>query len=117
MERLTKYIEPLGWQLEADISVLGDCKAYNKAISKLAEYEDTGLPPDDVIDILAVISESQDDQDENGISTGMLHDLLELYQYRKTGLSPKEVEETRIWRDYWRRTAFEQTRRRLEDSK
>jgi hypothetical protein len=53
------------------------------AINLLSAYEDTGLTPEEVKDILSVMSENQDDVDEDGISTGMINDLLELAKYRQ----------------------------------
>jgi len=51
MNRLTEKGK-LGWQLIAGwMSVRGDVKAYNKAVEKLAEYEDTGLTPEQIIEI------------------------------------------------------------------
>lgn len=52
-------------------------------VKKLAAYEDTGLNPEEIKDILSIISESQDDVNEDGISTGMINDLIELAKYRQ----------------------------------
>jgi|GEM_PF-3361578 len=51
MNRLTEKGK-LGWQLIAGwMSVRGDVKAYNKAVEKLAEYEDTGLNPEQIMEM------------------------------------------------------------------
>ena len=51
MNRLTEEGK-LGWQLIAGwMSVRGDVKAYNKAVEKLAEYEDTGLNPEQIMEM------------------------------------------------------------------
>lgn len=48
MSRLTKYTKEFGYNLKGNITVRGDCKTYNMAIEKLAQYEDTGLAPDEI---------------------------------------------------------------------
>jgi hypothetical protein len=50
---------------------------------KVAEYQELGLTLEEIKDILSVLSENQDDVDEDGISMGLIHDLLELAKYRK----------------------------------
>lgn len=58
---------------------------------ELKAYKDTRLTPEEIKDIISVLSENQDDVDDLGISVGLLNDLLELEKYRKTGLTPVEV--------------------------
>lgn len=73
---------------------------------KLKEYEDIGIPTDDIIDILSVMSESQDDVDDQGISIGMIHDLVELMRYRETGFTPQQMQQKNIELEYWHRQAL-----------
>ena len=42
-----------GWQLaiDANVTVSGDCKGYHDAVEKLAEYEDTGLEPAEIMEL------------------------------------------------------------------
>lgn len=49
MDRYTAKDKMMGWQLRANITVRGDCAAYNKAMERLAAYEDTGLLPSEVV--------------------------------------------------------------------
>lgn len=56
---------------------------FEVVVDRLAEYEDTGLTPEEIKDILSVLSENQDDVDEDGISMGLIHELLELARYRQ----------------------------------
>lgn len=89
MERLTDVKDILTTITKAskDITVL------KEIVLKLAEYEDIGLEPEEIKDIFIVISESQDEVDNAGISIGLLNDLIELACYRKTGLVPEEIKE------------------------
>ena len=48
MNRLTFNDKLFGWQLRANITVSGDCGAYNDAMRRLAAYEETGLEPDEI---------------------------------------------------------------------
>lgn len=71
--------------------------AANKAIDliqELQQYRATGTV-EEIKEILQIISEGQDDVDESGISTGLLHTLLEYAEYKKIGT----VEECREARE------------------
>ena len=63
-------------------------------LEQLAEYEKIGTI-EEIKEILQIISEGQDDVDESGISTGLLHTLLEYAEYAKIGT----VEECREARE------------------
>lgn len=60
------------------------CKDIIPKLEQLAKYEKIGTI-EEITDILQIISEGQDDVDESGISTGLLHTLLEYTQYSKIG--------------------------------
>lgn len=70
--------------------------AANKAIDliqELQQYRATGTV-EEIKEILQIISEGQDDVDESGISTGLLHTLLEYAEYKKIG-TVEECQEAR----------------------
>ena len=56
-------------------------------LDKLADYEDTGLTPEDIEDIKAWL----DVENDGKCGEDTLKDLLELIRYRKTGLTPEEI--------------------------
>lgn len=59
---------------------------------RLAEYENIKLEPEEIKDVLLLLSENQDDVDDDGISMGLIHNLFELMEYREAeeqGLSIK----------------------------
>lgn len=60
------------------------CKDIIPKLEQLAKYEKIGTI-EEITDILQIISEGQDDVDESGISTGLLHTLLEYAEYSKIG--------------------------------
>lgn len=93
MERLTEYDYEQVVLKGLNIVGIGESNAdiLEAGVRKLATYEDIGIPAEDIIDILAIMSESQDDVDDSGISVGMIHDLVELARYRESGLTPEEV--------------------------
>lgn len=65
--------------------------AYDMAIMALQEiqqYRAIGTV-EDIKEILRIVSEGQDDVDESGISTGLLHTLLEYAKYTKIGTAEK----------------------------
>lgn len=64
------------------------------SIIELQQYRVIGTV-EEIKDILQIISEGQDDVDESGISTGLLHTLLEYTEYKKIGT----VEECREARE------------------
>lgn len=98
MERLTEYDYEQVVLKGLNIVGIGEKNAdiLESGVRRLAEYEDIGIPADDIKDILAIMSESQDDVDESGISVGMIHDLVELARYRESGLTPEEVKNLAI---------------------
>ncbi|MFG6378337.1 MAG: hypothetical protein K1W19_08495 [Lachnospiraceae bacterium] len=65
-----------------------------KALKEIEEYRKVGTV-EEIKEILQIISEGQDDVDESGISTGLLHILLEYADYKKIGT----VEECREVRE------------------
>lgn len=86
MERLTEF-----WKGIYILSEQARKDGYDNysAYSKLAAYEDTGITPDGIEDIKACLDVNGDGH--SGADT--LDDLLELMQYRKTGLTPKQIKE------------------------
>ena len=67
---------------------------YVETLSALRQYQKLGTV-EEIKDILSIISENQDDVDESGISTGLLHTLLNYAEYKKIGT----VEECRKARE------------------
>ena len=65
-------------------SVDADHHTITEKLDMLAEYKKIGTV-EEVKEILQLISEGQEDVDESGISTGLLHTLLEYGQYKKIG--------------------------------
>lgn len=65
-----------------------------KSLEEIQQYRVIGTV-EEIKDILQIISEGQDDVDESGISTGLLHTLLEYTEYKKIGT----VEECREARE------------------
>ena len=65
-----------------------------KALKEIEEYRKVGTV-EEIKEILKIISEGQDDVDESGIGTGLLHILLEYADYKKIGT----VEECREARE------------------
>lgn len=70
---------------------IAGCKKNNQAVSKaisaleeIQMYHKIGSL-EEIEEILQIISEGQDDVDESGISTGLLHTLLEYAKYAKIG--------------------------------
>lgn len=55
-----------------------------KALEEIQQYRAIGTV-NEIKEILQIISEGQDDVDESGISTGLLHTLLEYAEYKKIG--------------------------------
>lgn len=67
------------------IEFLTDMKShYVEVLSDLRQYQNLGTV-EEIKDILSTISENQDDVDESGISTGLLHTLLDYAKYKKIG--------------------------------
>ena len=54
------------------------------SLEELEQYRAIGTV-EEIKEILQIISEGQDDVDESGISTGLLHTLLEYAEYAKIG--------------------------------
>lgn len=65
-----------------------------KALKGIEKYKVIGTV-EEIKEIFKIISEGQDDVDESGISTGLLHTLLEYAEYAKIGT----VEECREARE------------------
>lgn len=65
-----------------------------KALEEIQQYRVIGTV-EEIKEILQIVSEGQDDVDESGISTGLLHTLLEYTEYKKIGT----VEECREARE------------------
>lgn len=65
-----------------------------KALEEIPQYRAIGTV-EEIKEILQIISEGQDDVDESGISTGILHTLSEYAKYKKIGT----VEECREARE------------------
>lgn len=99
MERLTEKCSDR-WIPRQDMKI-----GHDVCMRRLAEYEDIGLEPEEIKDIFIVISESQDEVDNAGISIGLLNDLIELAAYRKIGLTPEQIEQLKKEKDYWEREA------------
>ena len=57
------------------------------ALNRLAEYEDTGLAPEEIKDIKSCL----DIEGDGHSGEDTLNDLLELMKYRKTGLTPQNI--------------------------
>lgn len=55
-----------------------------RGLEELQKYRAIGTV-EEIEEILQIISEGQDDVDESGISTGLLHTLLEYAEYAKIG--------------------------------
>lgn len=53
-------------------------------LKELKQYQAIGTA-EEIKEILQIISEGQDDVDERGVSTGLLHTLLEFAEYKKIG--------------------------------
>lgn len=87
MSRLTKHTKEFGYNLKGNITVRGDCKTYNMAIEKLAQYEDTGLAPDEIHKL--------NDFEQSQIAT-----LL-----KEKAILLKEHFELKKERNYWEREA------------
>lgn len=66
-----------------------------EALQEIQQYRAIGTI-EEIKEILQIINEGQDDVDESGISTGLLHVLLEYAVYKKIGT----VEECREAREY-----------------
>ena len=66
-----------------------------KALKEIQQYRAIGIV-EEIKEILQIISEGQDDVDESGISTGLLHTLLEYAEYKKIG-TVEECREAREW--------------------
>lgn len=83
LEEIQKY-RSLG-----KVEFLADMKNhYTEVLSDLRQYQKIGTL-EEIKDILNIISEGQDDVDEDGISTGLLHTLLEYAEYKKIGTVKK----------------------------
>lgn len=111
MERLTnaKQIKATRKEIDHSLSSVGFLNIPLMRYVRLGEYEDIGLTPEEINDVLVVVSENQDDSDDSGISTGIIHSLLELAQYQKAGISPKSLKEVEKERDYWKSEAVKVT--------
>lgn len=70
---------------ENEIIALTECK---EMVKELEQYHAIGTV-EEIRDVLSIISEGQDDADESGISTVLLHTLLEYAQYAKIGTVEK----------------------------
>ena len=88
----------MDFELKHDNSVLENkiktAKIANSALEEIQQYRAIGTV-EEIKDILQIISDGQDDVDESGISTGLLHTLLEYAEYKKIGT----VEECREARE------------------
>lgn len=72
------------WKPYPDRKVLDAIKIAIFSIDKIQQYRAIGTV-EEIKEILQIISEGQDDVDESGISTGLLHTLLEYTEYKKIG--------------------------------
>ena len=72
-----------------------------KALEEIQQYRAIGTV-EEIKEILQIISEGQDDVDESGISTGLLHTLLEYTEYKKIGTVEecREAKELQIPKKY-----------------
>ncbi len=88
----------MDFELKHDNSVLENkiktAKIAISALEEIQQYRAIGTV-EEIKDILQIISDGQDDVDESGISTGLLHTLLEYAEYKKIGT----VEECREARE------------------
>ena len=82
------------WKPYPDRKVLDALRIAISSIDKIQQYRAIGTV-EEIKEILQIISEGQDDVDESGISTGLLHTLLEYTEYKKIGT----VEECREARE------------------
>lgn len=60
------------------------CMLAINALKEIQEYRAIGTV-EEIKEILQIVSEGQEDVDESGISTGLLHTLLEYGRYKKIG--------------------------------
>ena len=78
----------MDFELKHDNSVLENkiktAKIANSALEEIQQYRAIGTV-EEIKDILQIISDGQDDVDESGISTGLLHTLLEYAEYKNIG--------------------------------
>lgn len=77
-----------------DAPTIYDMDKIKEALQEIQQYRAIGTI-EEIKEILQIISEGQDDVDESGISTGLLHVLLEYAVYKKIGT----VEECREARE------------------
>ena len=97
LERLKVYeaigtVEELMRLKESNLSGL-ELALVAVSVEKLKKYEAIRTV-EEIKEILQLISEGQEDVDESGISTGLLHTILEYGQYKKIG-TLKECREAR----------------------
>ena len=91
----------MDFELKHDNSVLENkiktAKIAISALEEIQQYRAIGTV-EEIKDILQIISDGQDDVDESGISTGLLHTLLEYAEYKKIGTVEecREARERRI---------------------
>ncbi|MDE7156722.1 MAG: hypothetical protein K2O02_01970 [Lachnospiraceae bacterium] len=98
IEELKENIElPFGSSISDEASRMAI-----KALEEIQQYRAIGTV-EEIKDILQIISDGQDDVDESGISTGLLHTLLEYAEYKKIGT----VEECREARERLRAKKYE----------
>lgn len=60
------------------------CDIAIKAIEEIQQYREIGTV-EEIKGLLVVISESEEDVDESGISVGLIKNLVQLAKYRKIG--------------------------------
>lgn len=84
-----------------------------KALQEIQQYREIGTV-EEIKEILQIISEGQDDVDESGISTGLLHTLLEYADYKKIG-TVEECREARKRRKAKKPIKYSDTRQGLDN--
>ncbi len=99
-ERMIRAVEAVADKHKNDFvptcqtNITGMCRDVIPKLELLAAYEQIGTV-EEIKEILHIISEGQEDVDESGISTGLLHTLLKYAKYEKIGT----VEECRQARE------------------
>ncbi|MBU5331433.1 hypothetical protein KQI61_04425 [Anaerocolumna aminovalerica] len=99
MERLTEFRDGI-WGMSKQ--AIEDGHDRYSVFSRLAAYENTGFTSDDIEDIKAILDTEGDGK--SGEETLMY--LLELIQYRKTGLTPIVIEQLKSDHDHWKRESI-----------
>lgn len=80
----TLFMQNFGEECLADKEIAEVLQIAKAEHEVLQQYRAIGTE-EEIKEILRIISEGQDDVDESGISTGLLHTLLEYAEYKKIG--------------------------------